>query len=237
MRYVRLSCLALTFICGMMIWGAPAELHACMADCGFCSGCQTCDVEGGTITCTGCSGSSSSSFKPPTVLQVLSPTHARLILKGYKTTNLQPLNACVTALSPVEGIERVNSVVNYNGLTQRPFDQITFSPLDATGPEIAKLAEQQGVIHADTAWSGFLSDITGEVNNNTPNYFIVDLTLDRNVAIDDLVASLKSQGVFVTSSSTHEGLPNPGHQFFRRLGDAGIVVVQGPRDPRDRPVK
>jgi hypothetical protein len=224
-RLKTLFLVALALTCVTLFWGST-ELRACMADCDICwqLGCSSCSVGDGGVTCSDCGARAIAA--PATYVRFLSPTHARITVQGYKTTNLQPLNSCVTALSPVEGIDRVNSITNYDGTTGRPFQQITFSPTDKPGPEIAALAREQGVdLATEAAWAGFLSRITGTVHNNTPNFFVIDVTLKEGVAVDQFVESLRSQGVFATSSSTPDGIPNPGHQFFRRFGRGEIFVL------------
>ena len=68
------------------------------------------------------------------------------------------------------------------------------------------------------------------MRNNTPNHFVVDVTLKAGTDAEDLVRALRTQGVFVTSSSNRTGVPDRGHHYFRRLG-AGEILVAFPGAP------
>jgi hypothetical protein len=212
---------------------APLEkVEACMGDCSLCSGCSSCYTEGGSVYCSGCNQNNSTVLATPdTIVSFVNPRHVRITVEGYKTTNLQPTTSCVTALSPIEGVERVNSIRNFNSDVNRPFQEVAFFPAETPGRELASIASAEGLpLGTGGNWFGFVSKITGTVNNNVSNHFVVDLTLKKGVQPEDFIRALRSQGVFVTSSSTPDGIPNAGHQYFRRL-DATDLVVLYPERP------
>lgn len=213
------------------------EAQACMSDCQICwdFGCNVCSVSTDRISCTSCGGSQQITA-PPVVVNFINPRRVRLTIEGYKTTNLQPTTECITAFSPVDGVERVNSIRNYNSDVNRPFPEVTFSPAETPGREIAALAEQEGLGTGDP-WFGFSSEITGTVINNVSNHFVVDLTLKEGVRPEEFVQALRTQGVFVTSSSTPEGVPNAGHQYYRRMDKSELLVFYPNRPKPEKPAQ
>lgn len=228
-------CLALAFLL------TPAkEAQACMSDCQICwdFGCNVCSVSTDRISCTSCGGSNEQIAAPPVLVNFVSPRHVRLTIEGYKTTNLQPTTSCVTAFSPVDGVERVNSIRNYNSDINRPFQEVAFAPAETPGREIATLAEQAGFGGTGEPWFGFSSKITGTIVNNVSNHFVVDLTLKKGVRPEDFVQALKTQGVFVTSSSTPDGVPNEGHQYYRRMSNTELLVLYPNRPEKpEKPIQ
>jgi len=224
-HWSRISLLIGLFLTLAFLLAPAKEVQACMADCSICSGCS-CKASGGSVICD-CNANAAAQVVPSvTIVTFVSPRHVRLTIEGYKTTNLQPTTSCVTALSPVEGVERVNSITNYNSETDRRFKEVAFAPAETPGHELAALASEEGLpLGTGAPWFGFLSKITGNVNDNVANHFVVDLILKKDVRPDDFVQALRSQGMFATSSSTPDGVPNPGHHHFRRLSSSEVLVL------------
>lgn len=231
-RWSRIPLLIGLFLALAFLLAPSSKVEACMGDCNFCwaNGCSYCEVNGGSTYCSGCIAQDQIAA-PPTVVNFVSPRHVRLTIEGYKTTKLQPTTSCVTAFSPVEGVERVNSITNYNSDINRRFKEVTFSPAETPGRELAALANAEGFGNGDP-WFGFASKITGSINDNVANHFVVDLTLKKGVRPEEFIQALKSQGVFVTSSSSPDGVPDAGHQYFRRMDKTELLVLYP-----DRPEK
>lgn len=233
-RWNRLLFLVGLSFVSVLLLGPAAEVEACMTlTCQDVCGDDCCRVSGSTITC-GCGDLERLASFRPTIVNFLSARRARISVEGYKTTHLEPATDCVTALSPVEGIERVNAVTNHNSDTGQRFKEVTFSPAERPGRELALLAGEEGLPLGDRGtWFGFKSKITGTVEDNVPNHFVIDVTLKEGVSPEEFVQALQTQGVFATSSSTPDGVPNPGHHFFRRLTSADVLVLfpQRPEKP------
>lgn len=231
----RIPLLTGLFVALTFLLAPPKEVQACMGDCDFCwsLGCTYCETSPDRLYCSGC-GNTEQIAAPPTVVNFLSPRHVRLTIEGYKTTKLQPITSCITAFSPVEGVERVNSITNYNSDINRPFREVSFSAAETPGREIAALADQEG-LGTGEPWFGFVSKITGSVNNNVSNHFVVDLTLKKDVRPEEFLEALKTQGVFVTSSSTPDGVPDAGHQFYRKMNRTELIVIYP--EQREKPEK
>jgi hypothetical protein len=226
-HWSRISLLIGLFLTLSFLLTPAKEVQACMGDCQECwdRGCSNCSIRDGSVTCDNCEAAAQLAT-PPTIVNFVSSTHVRLTIEGYKTTNLQPTTSCITAFSPVEGVERVNSITNYNSETDRRFKEVAFAPAERPGYELAALAGHEGLpLGTGAPWFGFLSKITGNVNDNVSNHFVVDLTLKKGVRPDDFVQALRSQGMFATSSSTADGVPNPGHHHFRRLNSSEVLVL------------
>lgn len=236
-RWSRISLLIGLFLALAFLLAPSSKVEACMGDCNICwaNGCSYCYTDGGSTFCDGCIANEQLAA-PPTVVNFVSPRHVRLTIEGYKTTNLQPTTSCVTALSPIEGVERVNSITNYNSEVNRRFAEVTFSPAETPGRELASIAEEAG-LGTGAPWSGFVSKITGTVRNNVFNHFVVDLTLEKGVRPEEFVQALRSQGVFVTSSSTPDGVPNAGHQYFRRMDKTELLVLYPDRQKPEKPAQ
>jgi hypothetical protein len=234
-RFLFLIGLSLAYV---LLLGPAAEVEACMSNDG-CSSCsEPCCRSDGSSTYCGCDVEQSLA-PPPTIVNFLGSRHARITVPGYKTIHLEPATDCVTAMSPVEGIERVNAVTNHNSDTGHRFKEVTFSPAERPGRELALLADEEGLpLGGQGTWFGFKSKITGTVTDGLPNHFVIDVTLKEGVSPEDFIQALKTQGVFATSSSTPDGVPNPGHHYFRRLTAASMLVLfpQRPEKPeRGRP--
>ena len=236
-RWSRLSLLLGLFLALAFLLAPSSKVEACMGDCDVCwdEGCMYCSVSNGEVTCDGCNIENQIA-SPPTVVRFLSPRHVRLTIEGYKTTKLQPTTSCVTALSPVEGVERVNSITNYNSDINRRFKEVAFSPAETPGRELAAIADAEG-LGTGEPWFGFVSKITGNVNDNVSNHFVVDLTLEKGVRPEEFVQALRSQGVFVTSSSSPDGVPDAGHQYFRRMDQTELLVLYPERPKPEKPAQ
>jgi hypothetical protein len=227
----------LSLTCAFLL-NLPAEVQACMGN-NPCSGCPSgcsCTTDGSSTTCD-CSNQVFLASPLPTIVNFLGHRRAQIIVRGYKTTHLQPLTSCVTALSPVEGIERVNSVTNHDSTTGRRFKEVAFFPSERPGQEVALLANEEGMPLGDQeSWFGFQSKITGTVADDVANHFVIDVTLKEGVSPEAFVQALRAQGVFATSSSTPDGVPNRGHHYFRRLASMDVLALypKRPMPPQRR---
>jgi hypothetical protein len=231
-RWNRLLFLVGLSLVYVLLLGPAAEVEACMTpSCEDVCGDGCCIIRGSDIYCCNIETLASS---PPVIVDFVGLRRARITVQGYKTTHLEPATDCVTALSPVEGIERVNAVTNHNSDTGHRFKEVTFSPAERPGRELALLAGEEGLpLGGQGTWFGFKSKITGTVADDLPNHFVIDVTLKEGVRPEDFIQALQTQGVFATSSSTPDGVPNPGHHFFRRLTAADVLVLfpQRPEKP------
>lgn len=231
--------LGLSLTCVLLL-NPATEVQACMSG-DPCSGCPsgcTCESDGSSTSCN-CNNEQLAASPLPTIVNFLSPRRAQIIVRGYKTTHLQPTTDCVTALSPVEGIERVNSVTNHDSNTGQRFKEVTFFPAARPGQEVAALANEEGLPLGDQeTWFGFRSKITGTVADDVANHFVINVTLKPGVSPEAFVQALRAQGVFATSSSTPDGVPNRGHHYFRRLSSMDVLTLfpERPEQPeRQRP--
>lgn len=164
-----------------------------------------------------------------TTVEFLSQDHALIIIEEYVTTHIVPGGGCVTGLSPVAGIRSINAIVNFNGVTDEPFDEVSFFSHPNAGYEMAALAAEIGLTPGKgDPWQGFVADITGTVDDGLPNFFVLDVTLEAGVSPADLVGALMDHGYYLTASSDDNGSPDGGHTVFRRLGDYEIVVIPPP---------
>lgn len=231
-RFLFLVGLSLVYV---LLLATAAEVEACMTpSCDLCGG-TCCHISGSDIYC-GCDLDRATTPSPPTIVNFVSARRVRITVQGYKTTHLEPATDCVTAMSPVEGIERVNAVTNHNSDTGHRFKEVTFSPAERPGRELALLAGEEGLpLGGQGTWFGFKSKITGTVEDDLRNHFVIDVTLKEGVSPEDFIQALQTQGVFATSSSTPDGVPNPGHHFFRRLTAADVLVLFPPQ--REKPEK
>ncbi len=231
------SVLVLTCFVALLL-AAPTPSRACMGDCNTCwaAGCRVCQVSGSSIRCTDCGhvDQLTAVRTPPTIVRFVTPRRALITVQGYKSTRLQTTTSCVVALSPVDGVERVNSVTNLESDRGRNLP-VTFASALTPGLSLADLAIEKGFGSGDRAWNGFLSNITGEVADNTPLHFVIDVTLSRGTSQEEFLANLRTQGVFVTSSSSPLGVPDEGHQYYRKLGATDLVVVYPENRPDGRP--
>jgi hypothetical protein len=120
----------------------------------------------------------------------------------------------------------VDSVVNIDGRSGRPFEEVQFYPSAGPGSAVAERAMAEGLTTSDTPWYTFQSLITGTVEDGVPNHFIVDLTLKEGVDAWTFLEELKASGSFLTSGSEEDGTPNH-HTHFRQIGAGAILVGQG----------
>ncbi len=221
----------LVFIAAILV-STPAAV-ACMGDCNICwyFGCNVCTVSGGNTSCTDCGHAEQLTqvVTPPTLVNFVGPRRVLITVQGYKSTNLQSITSCVVALSPIDGVQKVNSVTNLFSASGKRLP-VTFGESVVPGLSLADIALEKGLADNDKAWNGFISNITGTVADNTPIHFVIDLTLKPGTSQEQFLANLRAQGVFVTSSSTRDGFPDVGHQYFRRLAATDLVVVY----PEDR---
>jgi len=215
----------LVFIVAILL--STSAVQACMGDCSACSGCSTCIVSGGSVECSGCGGQQQLAnpvVTPPTIVNFVTSRRVLITVQGYKSTKLQSTTSCVVALSPVDGVQKVNSVTNLFSASGKPLP-VTFAGSVTPGLSLADIALEKGLTDNDKAWNGFVSNITGTVADNTPIHFVLDLTLKSGISQEQFLANLRDQGVFVTSSSTRDGIPDAGHQYFRRLASTDLIVV------------
>lgn len=224
---------------------AAQDARACMVDdCSICwaNDCQACELWGGGVTCYNC-GAQIQSFVPAFTTEVRFPRVGQATIKvpSYTTTHLEPTTSCVTALSPMTGVAQVDRVVNHDGRTGLPFDEVSFFSSPGPANAIARLAEKEGLpLDARGEWFPFQSHITGSVRDGVPNYFVIHLTLEPGVTEEQFLRTLTRGGYFLTSSSDANGVPTSDHFSFRRLG-AGDIFVHDfdrerpkPRVPRPR---
>jgi hypothetical protein len=155
-----------------------------------------------------------------------SPGQAQLAVYGYETTSLQPGGECVTAVAPLQEIDSVTSVVNYNSLTNQPFTEVDFNPSDVPSRTVTRMAADIGLVFPNgVTWPSFLSSITGTVPDGVPNHFVIDVQLSPGVTPLQFLAALKEQGVFITGSS-HSGIPHGGdHLHTKRFADFDIIAL------------
>lgn len=217
---------------------APAA-EACMTyDCSSCcSGCSSCFCDSGSGYCE-CNVTIQGAVVDRSSVEVIfnTPRSVSVVLPTYSTTHLQPATTCVTALSPVSGVASVDAVINFDGRTGLPFEEVSFYRSHGPDGAIAQLAAEQGVIdRPDRPWYAFQSHITGSVRDGVPNYFVVNLTLEPGVTKRRFLKALRQEGLFLTSSSDAEGIPTPHHNTFRRLGANEIVVTDLGREKPERP--
>lgn len=217
----------------------PTPSEACMeASCDPCwaAGCSGCTVSGSSVTCTNCTGGIDYLVPegPRTEVLFLTDTHVRVKVQGYDTTHFSPRTTCVTAFPPLESVLSVDSVVNYNSLTGRPFEEVEFYAEPGPGQAVALLAEEEGVGSAEQSWHTYRSNITGTVEDGQPNYFVIELTLREGTDPHDFMRQLEASGSFLTSGSDEQGIPNH-HSFFRQFGagpmTAGVAYRFQPEAP------
>lgn len=127
-------------------------------------------------------------------------------------------------MPPVGGVEKINSVVNFNSDLKVPFSQVVFSDSQAAGAALADFAEVEFGIENVGPWQTHVSLITGDVVNGVPNHFLIDVTFEKGVTPREFVTSLRENGVFLTASS-HSGIPDGGHTFLKRFRDYEMVVT------------
>ncbi|MEM7050745.1 MAG: hypothetical protein AAF604_13850 [Acidobacteriota bacterium] len=156
---------------------------------------------------------------------------AMISITGYETTDVEPNNSCIVALPPVDGVLAVETVVNYDSTTGQPFDWVDFGAAKIPGRELARLAEDQGLVPDDTSWHGFLTRVTASIEAGTPNHFILEVTLDPRVSPWDFVQALRSDGIFATSSSDAIGNPTSDHNHFVHVSSLELVVIFPPVQP------
>lgn len=227
----------LVFSCSLvfaaLLLGSALDVQACMVPdpppgCEICSSEQCCITDGSSTTCYNCEEQLQGTTieSPPTILNFLSNRRVLITLSGYKTTNLQPTNSCVVAISPVPGLGRVNSVKNADSRTGKPFAEVSFIRADAPGRAIVPIARERGFSPVSGApWHGFVSRIVGEVPSGVPNHFVIDVTLEEGTDLAAFVQALEAQGIFATGPALSGGTPDEGHQYFRRIGRSEIMVL------------
>lgn len=233
-----LGILASLFAAAAFLAGAP-DAQACMTDdCSICwaNGCNFCESGPGGTTCSDCEAQIQS-FLPAYTTEVRFPRAGQVTIKvpDYTTTHLEPATSCVTALSPMAGVQSVDRVVNHDGRSGRPFEEVTFFSSPGPANAIAELAKQEGLADdVPGAWFPFQSHITGSVQDGVPNFFVIHLTLEPGVTAEEFLRTLKRGGYFLTSSSDTRGVPTDDHFSFRRIG-AGDIVVRGLEQEKPRP--
>lgn len=169
-----------------------------------------------------------------TLVEFIAHDKVRLTLEGYTTTQLSPLNECLTAVPQMDSVKGLTAVVNYDGRNQLPFEEVSFVPSEDAGIEAGLMAYEHG--HADTnePWLGFESRIVGEVADGVPNHFTLDLELRQGVSPFAFLKELEEHGTFVTGAS---GKQSDGHLYFRNFGDTEIFVEYPiPFAPKRQPV-
>lgn len=236
-RHLTFPLLVIAALGGAFFFAVPAA-EACMvfscSDC--CEGCEMCYCDSGDGYCN-CSGYGEALMDRSDVEVVFTtPRTVSVILPTYSTTHLQPATQCVTALSPVSGVQSVDAVVNFDGRTGLPFQEVTFFRSHGPGDAIAKLAAETGAIDRQgEAWYAFQSHITGTVRDGVPNYFVVSLTLEPGVTKQKFLRALRKEGLFLTSSSDASGVPTSHHSTFRRVGENEIRVTDARGEAPRRP--
>lgn len=214
--------LVLSVLVAAVLMAAPAA-HACMGD--LC-----CWTDGREIICFPCLQADSDSLEAEgftrvpfqTHVEFTSPTTAQITIEDYATTQLEPTNECITAFSPIQGVEDVAAITNYDGRTLSPFDEVTFSTSEIASREAGLAAFEDGFSNTQEPWHGFLSNITGTVSDGVLNYFVIDVELAKGVSPFAFLRSLED-GTFITGSSTG-GIPDDGHLHYRQLSDTEIFV-------------
>lgn len=206
---------------------ASAPMFACMSNngCSICPAGCSCTSTSSSTTCN-CSGGIDYVLEGPrTNVLFLDANEVRVTVQGYDTTQLNPLTNCVTAFPPLGTVASVDSVVNYDGRTGEPFEEVTFYRSEVPSATVGSFAQEEGLAANDEPWHTFQSLITGTVEDGIPNYFVIDLTLREGVSRLEFLDELKTHGLFLTSGSDEAGTPNH-HPYFRQIGDGPITAGQ-----------
>ncbi|MEM8930878.1 MAG: hypothetical protein AAGE94_06875, partial [Acidobacteriota bacterium] len=184
----------------------PTPMLGCMQmDCSGCE-CGVCTFYGPTIVCDCDEGDDFLVPEGPrTQIKILDANRVHLIVQGYETTQLNPFTSCVTAFPPLGTVASVDSVVNYDGRDDQPFEEVSFYRSEVPDSVIARFALEEGVTTNDEPWYSFQSHITGTVEDGVPNYFVVELTLTEGATPQAFVDELKLSGQFLTSGSDEAG--------------------------------
>ncbi|MEM7050743.1 MAG: hypothetical protein AAF604_13840 [Acidobacteriota bacterium] len=167
-------------------------------------------------------------FTGTTTVEFDGPNKAKIVFKGYETTEVDPNDSCIVALPPVEGLLAVTRVINYDTASGEPLSWVDFRSAKTPGREIADLAEDLGLAADDTNWHGYLTRVTASIDAGASNHFVLDVTLDPEVSPWDFVQALRKDGVWATSSSDALGNPTPDHNHFVRVAETRLVVVLPP---------
>lgn len=200
---------------------AVPSARACMSG-------QCCWTDGEIIICQPCDAANAlpegfAQIPTQTFVEFNSPTTASVTIQDFTTTALNPLTECVTAIAPIHGIAEVSGVTNYDGRTFSPFDEVTFSASEVASEGTGFAAVEDGFATDPQPWHGFVSNITGTVEDGVYNYFVVEVELERGMSPARFLKQLRDEGIFLTGSST-AGLPDDGHLHYRRLADTEIFV-------------
>jgi hypothetical protein len=199
----------------------PSAAEACMSSCECqveCPGliyCGPCD----DIPWEFCGVESVQVQKHKTFVEFLAADEVRLTLEGYSTTHLDPLNECLTAVPQLESVENLTEVVNHDGRTKLPFEEVTFVPSKEAGIVAGVLAYEHGEAGDNAPWFGFESRITGVVADGVPNSFTLDLKLKPGVSPTAFLRELRGEGTFVTGATGEHP-----HLFFRAFRNTDIFV-------------
>lgn len=179
-----------------------------------------------------------------TFVRVLSPTQAVIEIASYTTPNMSNTYACSIALTPVDGIARIDrvsmvSLDSGNTLTGAigPYNWV---PTQAPNAEFAQLLKEAGVSMAEQGWQGFFSEVPGGSQGGVAHAFRFEVTLVPGTNPLKLVKALRSQGLLANGSANFDGTLDYGHYHFRKVGDGDVHLVipgRGPRSIQQRPVR
>jgi hypothetical protein len=173
-------------------------------------------------------------------IEITFPERGRALIKmpGYLTTHLQIGQQCVVGFPPSDGVEKINSVINFNSRLQKPFEEVTFTADEAAGLAVADYMSATFDIGNGERWSALVSSITGDVVDGVPNHFVIDVSLKEGVSEHDFVTILMKEGIFLTAAS-QDGVPHGGedggHVFLKRFSDYQMIVKYSPVEPSTKP--